>query len=141
MYLLGTALGFSRELYDWYKSNGVDAIVADADDFITDEKYVRYLAQVVGLDPSRVAFGWSKTSDEDRESMGPVLLNIQHTLVESKGPESARAARNLNLDAERQKWKSEFSEDVVALIQELVEITMPHYEFLRERRLILKNGY
>lgn len=134
-FVIGTALAFSRELYDWYRSQGIDAVVVDADDFITDEAYARHLAATVGLDPSLVSFSWQVTSKEDRESMGPQLLNIQQHLVESRGPEAHRAARNIDLDAEREKWESEFSEDVVALIEELVEVTMPHYEYLREKRL------
>lgn len=135
-YLIGSSLQFSRELYDWYNSRGVEPIVAEADDYMTSEDYCRRLAQAAGLDPSRIAFKWSETSEQQRSEMHPILLKIQQRLVESEGPEAKRAASNVDLDAERRKWDSEFSKDIVSLIKELVDLAMPHYEYLRSRRFV-----
>lgn len=99
--MVGAAIGCAYELDDWYKSNEIEPVVADADDYITSKQYARHLAEEVGLDPEQVAFRWSTTAEENSERVGDILYNIQDTLVKSKGPEADRAAKNVDLDAVR----------------------------------------
>ena len=74
-------------------------------------------------------------SEEEKGKMHPMLVQIQATLVGSEGIKPERAGKNLDLEAERREWEGEFDEEEVVMIKELVDVAMPHYEYLRERRL------
>lgn len=135
-FLIGSNLGFSREMYDWFVAHGVDPVVAEADDYMTSADFSLRLAERLGLDPAQVAVSWPETTEEEQKLMHPVLLRMQETLVKSRGPDSSRAARNVDLVEERARWKDEFSEEEVMLIEEIITRVTPHYEYLRERRFV-----
>lgn len=137
-YMIGMNVGFTRELYDWYVSKGsANAIVVDADDYMTSEAFIRHLADTIGLDPHLVTVSWPKLTQKGREEMHPVLLAVQNTLVESEGLDPSRAAKNVDVNIEEEKWRGEFGEEVAELLGELVGMAMPHYLYLHERRLRL----
>lgn len=135
-YLIGTSLGFSREIYDWFVAQGVEPVVAEADDYMTSADFNSRLAERLGLDPALVAVSWPKTTEEEQKLMHPVLLRMQETLVKSEGLDSSRAARNVDLAEERARWKEEFSEEEVMLIEEIIAHVTPHYEYMRARRFV-----
>lgn len=144
---------WQRSLYGWFVANEVQPVVVDADDYMTSESFVRHLTASIGLDPERAIVRWEKVrfsgptlltlfdadkeqmSEEAKENMHRMLIQIQATLVGSEGIKPERAGRNLDLEAERRKWEEEFDADEVKMIRELVDVAMPEYEYLRERRL------
>lgn len=133
-YLITTCHIWSRLLYDFYVSHGVKPIVVDADDFMTSEDFVRHLCSQAGLDPAQAYFSWSIPTKEEQNEIHPYYYASQSTLINSSGINPAKAARNLDLDAEEKKWETEFGDDL-ALVKEMVELAMPHYQYLFERRL------
>ncbi|KAK7706890.1 hypothetical protein SLS63_013859 [Diaporthe eres] len=135
-YIIGTSLGFSREIYDWFVAQGVEPVVADADDYMTSADFNQSLGERLGLDPALVAVSWPKTTEDEQKLMHPVLLRMQETLVKSQGLDASRAARNVDLTEERARWKEEFSEEEVMLMEEIIAHITPHYEYLRERRFV-----
>lgn len=137
-YNIGTNLGFARELHDWYKSNGIEPVVVDADDYMTSEHFSRRLAQRIGLDPGQVTVAWEPTPAEQQAQMHPVLRAIQKTLIDSKGLVPRRAAKNINLEEEEARWKDDFSQGAVDLIHELIQRMSPDYEYLYQRRFVVE---
>lgn len=135
-YIIGTSLGFSREMYDWFVAHGVEPVIAEADDYMTSADFNQRLAERLGLDPALVAVSWPETTEDEQKLMHPVLLRMQETLVKSQGLDSSRAARNVDLTEERARWREEFSEEEVMLIEEIIAYVTPHYEYLRERRFV-----
>lgn len=135
-FMIGSDIGFSRDMYDWFVARGVEPVVADADDYMTSPDFSLRLGERIGLDPAQVAVSWPKTTEDEQKLMHPVLLRMQETLVNSQGPDSSRAARNVDPAEERARWKEEFSEWEVELIEEIIVLITPHYEYLRERRFV-----
>lgn len=135
-YIIGTSLGFSREMYDWFVAHGVEPVIAEADDYMTSADFNQRLAERLGLDPALVAVSWPETTEDEQKLMHPVLLRMQETLVKSQGLDASRAARNVDLAEERARWKEEFSEEEIMLIEEIIAYVTPHYEYLRERRFV-----
>ncbi|KAF2170688.1 hypothetical protein M409DRAFT_19503 [Zasmidium cellare ATCC 36951] len=134
-WIVNTSLAFNRDLYDYYVAHGIEPVVADSDDYMSSESFARHLTGKLGLDPAKAIVSWPKATENEKQEMHPMLLQVQATLVDSGGIRPNRASKNLDLDAEREKWKKEFNADELALMEELVDIAMPHYEYLRERRL------
>lgn len=134
--MIGSNLGFSREIYDWFVANGVEPVVAEADDYMTSEDFSLRLAEKVGLDPASVAVSWPRTTEDEQKLMHPTLLRMQELLVKSQGLDPSRAAGNVDLTEERMRWKEEFSKEEVKLIEEIIVHVTPHYEYLQARRFI-----
>lgn len=133
-FLLSTGLIWSQALYDYYVSNGIQPLVVDGDDVMTNENFVRYLCSCAGLEPDEVYTTWSAPTEEEREGIHPMFYASQGTLIESSGIIPGRAAKNMDMAEEVRKWDAEFGEDV-GLIREAVESAMPYYRYLHERRL------
>ena len=126
---------WTRWLYDFYITHGVQPLIVDADDYMTSEDFVRKLCGRAGLNPGEAVFSWSTTSDEQKESLERPYVEVQTTFMSSTGADPSRAARNVDLKAEEAKWAEEFGADL-PFIQELVRLSTPHYEYLHERRLM-----
>ena len=121
-------------LYDFYKSHGVEPVVVDADDYMTSETFVRSLCVRLGLNPSEVRFEWdAATSEQKEKEIHPMQYASQNTLYESSGVIAGKAARGFDFTDVSVKWKEEFGEDA-GLIEEMVGLAMPHYQYLHERR-------
>lgn len=127
-------LAWSRKLYDWYLSHGIEPLVADADDYMTRPGYVAALCSAIGLDPKRVSVSWPKATEEERSRMPQHEIHIMRTLLESEGVIDGLDATNLRLEDERRSWVDEFGEEAAAFLAELVDGVMPDYEYLHERR-------
>lgn len=121
-------------LYNFYKSHGIEPVVVDADDYMTSETFVRSLCVRLGLDPSKVQFEWDAASSEQKEKeIHPMQYASQNTLYESSGVIAGKAAKDFDFTDVSVKWKEEFGDDA-GLIEEMVGLAMPHYQYLHERR-------
>lgn len=121
-------------LYNYYKSHGIEPIIVDADDYMTDEMFVRNLASKLGLDPVKMKFEWDAVTDRQKETeIHPMLYASQNTLYESSGVIAGRAAKNCDFSDVPDKWKEEFGDDA-GMIEEMVGVAEPHYQYLYERR-------
>lgn len=100
---------------------------------MTGEACVRNLTGKLGLDPDKAIVSWPRSTDQEKQDMDYMLLTIQKTLVNSEGLRPDRASRNIDLAAERQKWKQDFDKGELKMVEEFMELAMPYYEYLRER--------
>lgn len=126
---------WGRLLYDYYQANGIQPLVIDADDYMTSEEFVRELCKRTGLSPDKAVFSWATATDEQQRNLARPFAAVQTTLMGSTGANPGRAAKNVDLAAEEAKWEEEFGMDIAREIRELVQLAMPHFEFLYERRL------
>ncbi|KAH8708473.1 hypothetical protein GQ44DRAFT_743150 [Phaeosphaeriaceae sp. PMI808] len=124
-------LRYSRALYDWYSEHTGKRKprVIDADDVMNDPETVRQLCIETGLDPDAVQYEW-----EERHEPDPVKAVFLSTIYSSKGIVKGRDARNLDIEAEKVKWKAEFGDDTAEVLAQFVYDAMPDYEYLRSRR-------
>lgn len=128
---------WARLLYDFYEANGIQPLVIDADDYMTSEKFVREICRRTGLNPDQAIFSWDTASNEEQEKLAKPFAAVQTTLMDSTGANAGRAAKNVDLSAEEAKWEDEFGVDTAREIRELVQLAMPHFEYLHERRLVV----
>ena len=133
-YLMVTCHIWNRVLYDYYVSHGVKPIVVAADDYMTSEDFVRHICSQVGLDPAKAYLSWPALTQEEREKTHPKYYASQKTMLNSSGINPHLAARNTDFGEQQNEWEREFGEDL-SLVNEMVELTMPHYNYLYERRL------
>ena len=133
-FLVTTCNVWNCVLYNFYKAHGIDPVVVDADDYMTSEAFVQSLCVRLGLDPSQVRFEWdAATSEQKEKEIHPMQYASQNTLYESSGVIAERAAKNSDLVDASVKWKNEFGDDA-GLVEEMVALAMPHYQYLYERR-------
>lgn len=125
---------WTRWLYDFYVNHGIQPLVLDADDYMTSEDFVRELCKRAGLNPEETVFSWSTVSDEEKENLERPFVEVQTTFMSSTKANPSRAAKNVDLEREEAKWAEEFGADL-PFIRELVQISIPHYKYLHERRL------
>ena len=106
--------------------------VIDADDIIHDRAAVRHVCLQTGLDPDAVMYEW-----ETREEKDPRKAAFLSTIYASKGIIPGLAAKGLDFETERAKWREEFGvedgEDLARFVQE----AMADYEYLLSRRTYL----
>lgn len=127
-------LSHSRALYDWYLAQDTTFApqVVDADDIIHDRAAVRHVCLQTGLDPDAVMYEW-----ETREEKDPRKAAFLSTIYASKGIIPGLAAKGLDFETERAKWREEFGvedgEDLARFVQE----AMADYEYLLSRRTYL----
>lgn len=126
---------WQRELYDWYVSNGVTPIVAEADDYMSSREFVQKLASEAGLDPEWCIFEWEKVDEAAQKGMNGMYVKLQQTLLNSEGMVEGKAMQVVDVESERQKWKTEFESWEVDFLNELVDLTMEHFDYLRARKL------
>lgn len=125
---------WNRLLYDFYVRQGVNPLVIDADDYITNEKFVRSLCARMGLNPEQLYLSWTPPTREQRKEIHPMYYASQSTLINSSRPDPAHAAKNTDLEEEEKRWDREFGDDA-RFMRKLVEIAMPHHEYLRKKRM------
>lgn len=127
----------SRDLFDWYLNNGseVRPQVIDADDIMNDRAAVRHVCVETGLDPDAVQYEW-----ETREEPDPLRAIFLSTVYASKGIIPSLAARGLDLETEKIKWKVEFGDEDGENLAKFVLDAMPDYEYLLSHRTYLKQS-
>ncbi|THX57656.1 hypothetical protein D6D06_03560 [Aureobasidium pullulans] len=133
-FLISTTLVWQRRLYDFFCSHGVQPMVIDADDIMTDPEYCRFVCEKLGLEPGLVCLEWEKITEEEKAKIHPMLYASQMGLLESTGLDASRAAIKVDFVVKEKKWEDEFGDDV-PMVREMVESGIPHYQYLRERRL------
>ncbi|KAK8102225.1 hypothetical protein PG984_015371 [Apiospora sp. TS-2023a] len=134
-FLISTSTLWVRRLYEAYRARGFEPVVVDADDLMTGGAgFARRLCGRLGLDPEQACLSWEgPPSAEERAAMHPAYYASQRFLIESSGVDATRAGRNRDLEAEVRGWPEEFGEDV-GMIREMVDLAMPNYRYLLERR-------
>ncbi|THY20742.1 hypothetical protein D6D01_06636 [Aureobasidium pullulans] len=133
-FLISTTLIWQRRLYDFFCSHGVQPMVIDADDIMTDPEYCRFVCEKLDLEPDLACVEWERITEEEKANIHPILYASQMGLLESTGLDASRAANNVDFVVEEKRWEDEFGDDV-AVVREMVKSGMPHYRYLRERRL------
>ena len=147
---LNTTLRWTRMLYDWSLEQGHTPYLLDAHDVITNPMVLVRFCELTGLDAVKLRFEW----DEKRDPPSPANTNnsssttlsyerrnlareeiMLSTLLNSSGVISEKAPENIDVAAELHKWKDEFGDEVAMMIDRAVQESMPHYEYLKERRL------
>jgi hypothetical protein len=125
---------WTRLIYDFFISHGVQPLVVDADDIMTGQDFVRNLCTRAGLDPAQAVFEWSVVSPAEKEKIHPMQWASQSTLYESSGLRPELAAKNRDLDAEMKRWEDDFPGDAETM-REMLELATPNYQYLYEKRL------
>ncbi|KAK6432328.1 hypothetical protein LTR95_011499 [Oleoguttula sp. CCFEE 5521] len=131
-YLVTTNLIWSRAMYDFFRAQGRETLIVDFDT-LASPAYVRALSAKLGLHPANVATEWPAATKDEIDRTHPMYYASQSTLIKSSGFISGKMAKGVDFAEEERKWQDEFGEDA-ALVKEMVELTMPHYQYLYERR-------
>ncbi|CAK4021973.1 Hypothetical predicted protein [Lecanosticta acicola] len=101
-----------RDLYDFYKANGIRPIVVDADDYMTGGAFVRHLcSKRPGLHPELAVISWPKTTEKEQRETNPHLVVI-HNILNSKSLVPERASKDINLPAEFGEKGADFFDKV-----------------------------
>lgn len=124
-------LHHSRALFDWYdkQGSGLRPQVIDADDIMSGKDSVRHLCIETGMDPDAVLYEWETRVEED-----PLKAHFLSTINASKGILPGLAARGLDLEVEKGKWKAEFGETDGEDLAQFVADAMADYNYLLSRR-------
>ncbi|KAK3674863.1 hypothetical protein LTR78_005207 [Recurvomyces mirabilis] len=144
-----TSQDHTRVMYDFYRahynpSQAVMPLIVDYDDIATSQPFVRHLCTLLGLDPTEAKFSWPALTAEGKREMHPSYYISQTRLKESSGVMPELATRNRDLEGERKGWVKgwwrEFGREDVEMMEEMVGLAMPNYEWLWERRVRLPGG-
>ncbi|KAI1978211.1 hypothetical protein LOZ53_004575 [Ophidiomyces ophidiicola] len=144
---LALSLTCARVIYDWYakRLGKIDGgkyqgeswpIVVDSDDVINRPELMIKLADMIGLDRDSLQFTWEKEQTENNGHPISTAREIMlSTLLSSTGIISSRAATDIDIDIEANKWREEFGEEAGKYLEDCVKAAMPDYEFLKDKRL------
>ena len=120
-------------MYDFYVSQGFKPLVIDPDDYVTNMDFVRSLCARLALDPEQLNLSWPAATQAEKAKIHPMYYASQSTMIDSSGPESARAGKNIDLEKNMQDWDKEFGDDAEDM-RGLVELAKPHYEYLLSKK-------
>ncbi|KAB5554880.1 hypothetical protein GE09DRAFT_1239224 [Coniochaeta sp. 2T2.1] len=114
-------------------------LVIDADDMISDPAgtTVRKFAERLGMDPARVKTEWEPMSEKELKKNTPRAQRMLSTLLASSGLRQDKLARGVDIAVEAAKWREEFGEEGGTELERYVRESMPDYEYIRERRLMV----
>ncbi|TGO53810.1 hypothetical protein BCON_0117g00010 [Botryotinia convoluta] len=134
---LQMTMKWSRDLYDWYCSQGTEEpIVLDADDIMTNRDIMVTYAKMIGADPTRLKFSWDVGSNEqDWGESTPAWKRMCSTLRSSSGILEGKTSAGLVIEEEVEKWKEEFGNEIAGNLETWVKDAMPHYEHMKVKRL------
>ncbi len=113
--------------------NCVNALVIDANDFMSRTAVVRELCNRAGLNPDYVIDQWPKATEEELRAMPPAVAQIKKDVLNSEGLIPRSNMHSMVAEKEEEEWKNEFGEEAAALINDLVARTMPDYEHLQSK--------
>jgi hypothetical protein len=129
----------SRDLYDWYVQNedrtGRKPRIIEADDIMNNPAAVRQLCLETGLDPDAVQYEW-----EERTVENPVMASFLTTINASKGIVQGLDSSNLDIEAEKVKWKKEFGEQTGEELAEYWKVCECVIEQIRIEHDVRWNG-
>ncbi|KAH6680513.1 hypothetical protein B0J14DRAFT_266955 [Halenospora varia] len=146
---IGMTFTAHRSMYEFYadlyskgpKEDGESwPLVLEADDVINNQEVVVRMAELLGLDSSKLQFSWDAKTKEQIEQT-PAIWNVMlSSLNASNGilPEKAASNQTLDIDVETKKWKEEFGEERGAIVERLVREAMPDYEYLKSKRMRMR---
>ncbi|KAF7128510.1 hypothetical protein CNMCM5793_003298 [Aspergillus hiratsukae] len=146
-------LNWTRMLYDWcLEQPGPTGkpLVVDAQDVIHNPQVVVRYCEETGLDRDAVQFEWeSKQEPLDLKALSLESRKIEpdggfgkagerimlSTLMDSTGIIKDNTPTAVDITAETRQWKKEFGDEVATMLEKMVRDAMPHYEYLRSRRI------
>jgi hypothetical protein len=108
--------------------------VLDADDIINDRAAVRHVCLMTGLDPDAVLYEW-----EEREEPDPRKAAFLSTINASKGIIPSLAAKGVDFETEKEKWKAEFGEEDGEDLAKAVLASMADYKYLLSKRTYISS--
>ncbi|KAF7185617.1 hypothetical protein HII31_13114 [Pseudocercospora fuligena] len=132
-------LSWSRKLYEFYGSRGMDPIIIDADDVVVStEALTHKLAEYIGFDTNVLQYKWNECTKDDQEKQAAHMRRMLSSLNESNGVKADPAKLSSSIKSAAElvpKWTEEFGEKTAKNLERWVEAAMPDYEYLRERRM------
>lgn len=127
---------WTRNLYQFYASNGIEPLVLDADDVIYSREVVVKYAKHVGLDVNKLTWDWEPAEMKKPENdLVALQQRYTATITCSSGVRQDKSTRGLDLELEKKKWKEEFGEIIGHKMVGWVEAAMEDYKFFHGRRL------
>ena len=136
-HLVDSRTGWQRDLYDWYIDNGFEPLVIDTDDFIADPDLVRKLCTLCSMDPEHLLLEWPATTEDEKAKMLPIFVALQETLLDSTGIVASKGKPHIVVEEEVATWSELFGEQQAAVLRELLDLSLPHYLYLSERKVRL----
>lgn len=139
-----------RRIYDWFvrefeqagsasssssQDDGTWPVILDADDVINNPAVILRLCDLTGLDKTKLCFEWEQATPDEANTMHPTEKRMLSTLRTSNGIMKDKSAGTVDIDAEAKKWREEFGEEEAAMLEQCVHDAMPHYDFMKARRL------
>ncbi|KAE8350063.1 hypothetical protein BDV28DRAFT_163224 [Aspergillus coremiiformis] len=151
---LNATLRWTRLLYGWCcehqrSDNGCDGatglpILLDAQDVIHHPEVVVRYCELIGLNPAHVRVQW----DAESSQMGNHPLNGAHkspdavmkfTLANSSHILKDKTPAVVDIALQRKRWDEEFGKTLGQQMERWVREAMPDYDYLRSRRLQVKD--
>lgn len=127
-----------RKLYDFYSlsNSPSNPIILDADDIIASPRILTGYAELVGLDPEKLQFEWDPASEEEITKV-PTKRGKRFVSTISKSTDvlKNKVAGEIDIDAEADKWTTEWGWTVTIQMDKWVRASMKDYEFLKARML------
>lgn len=132
-----TSFQYSRQLYDWFLSNSTDEssmpIVIDADDILDGSSTMKQLCSSLGMDPQYIPHKWDVI--QAPENLGPREASFMGDYWNSTSIDSSKSSRGLDMAAKYAKWQADFGPDVARELLDLVEKSMPDYNYFKSKKL------
>ncbi|KAJ4405853.1 hypothetical protein N0V91_004962 [Didymella pomorum] len=113
---------------------GQKPLIIDASQ-LRGQDFVRKYAEEVGLDADLVRTSWDAVEEGEQGKMHEIERRMKDTLLASNGVIASKlSSRNIDVEAEKRKWETEFGMALVQRLERLVERAMDEYQWLYERR-------
>lgn len=130
-FTISTSPMWIRNLYSYFQANGIEPLIVDADDFITNPDLIKDLCTKLGLNVEQLLWSWTTPTPEERARTHRLFYASQRVLIESEGIRSELASINRNLETEEEQWRADFGEDA-SMVEEMIELALPHYHWLKK---------
>ncbi|KAF9261010.1 hypothetical protein L218DRAFT_961927 [Marasmius fiardii PR-910] len=153
-FLLSSSLKWTRVLYDYCKSAGLDPVIVDGDELVRDTKVqMTKLCALICVDGSLIQYEWNPKgsyTEMNEEMKENIFMQV---LYKSTGVVRDEVRINLTLrsfltfcfgqeqlktpvlENEMRKWVEEWGEDTAKKLKMLTEKAMEDYEYLSRFRL------
>jgi hypothetical protein len=132
---------WTRSLYDCYKQSfGIQGVILDADDIITNPHQLVNVSNAIGLDPSKLKFTWAATCSSEevaaKTTHDPQHLEFMETLDRSTGIIKDKTRSSIDLEKEKVKWREEFGDEQGKKLEEWVAAAMDDYKYLERNKFL-----
>ncbi|KAJ5735479.1 uncharacterized protein N7483_000604 [Penicillium malachiteum] len=147
---------WTRLLYDWCleQPDTPAPPLLDAHDLIHNPEIVLEFCERTGLDKNALQFEWPDKNEAKKSLIwachnpeaGDVKVKMHQnaagvllvTLEASTGIVNSKTPETIDVAAELESWREELGVEVATLIENAVRKSMPDYEYLMTRRLMVK---